>query len=304
MKIGDKKINYCIDCYKPTNHAVIAFKEVDGPDDYQETYFYSIVQCAGCDKVSYRTENVDYEQAIQYDDENWGPDVIISTYPQLLENHRKLKNTYYLPNEIRNIYDEAINAFSSKCYLLTAIAYRGIIEAICKDKSITGNDLNIQINKMVKNGLITQKEAERLHAVRFLGNDSVHEMSIPKPKQLFVVLDIIEHLLKNLYLIDKELNANLETIFQNFSEFKNFLSNQISKLKIGDILPLNLILGKSTRRLNVKATNLEKELIETITNGEYKYLKIGEVRAHKDSTKGMVQYYEVVETEVDFEDIF
>jgi len=307
MEKGDKKRNYCSECFKLTNHKVLSVESFRYSDDYHQVNYYSIVKCDGCDNISYRTECIDYEEMNHIEDNEWEPTITINTYPQYLQKHRGLEETYYLPRAIKNVYDEAIQAFSSKCYLLTAIAFRTIIEAICIDKSIKtnqadGDELSAKIDKLVSNGLITKTEAMRLHAVRFTGNDSVHEMVVPKPRQLFIVLGIIEHLLKNLYLIDIEIGGNLDTVIKNFSELKTLLNKHITKLTLGQSLPLGKILGKSSRRLSKKSEELEKELQEKIVAGVYKKLELGEIKPHQDPRKGDVQYYVIKDTTLDIDD--
>ncbi len=83
----------------------------------------------------------------------------------------------FIPNE----------ALASNCFLLSAVAFRTIVEAVCRDKGIKIKEIEYlkpQIDKLLKNGLITKSEAGRLLLIRFIGNDSVHEMVIPKQKDV------------------------------------------------------------------------------------------------------------------------
>jgi hypothetical protein len=61
------------------------------------------------------------------------------------------------------------------------------------------------LNKLLANGLITKKASERLHSIRYIRNDSIHELKEPEEEQLLLVLEIIHHLLNDLYLIDVEI---------------------------------------------------------------------------------------------------
>ena len=122
----------------------------------------------------------------------------------------------------RDISPRAIIVYSLKnnCYLLSGVGLRAVIEAVCIEQSITGRNLEVKINNLVKNKLITEKDANRLHSIRFLGNDSVHEMDVPNEAKLRAAIEIVEHMLKNLYLIDIEASEHLDTIISNYDDFK------------------------------------------------------------------------------------
>jgi len=128
------------------------------------------------------------------------------------------------------------------------------------------------------NKLITDKEAERLHAVRFLGNDSVHEMAVPKEKALYVVLEIVEHLLNNLYIIDHHAKPVLDMYITDFEDFQVLLLKKLKTFNTGDEFPLAKFLEKDVRRLNGKIANFETDLIANIQAGEFKRLTLGAVK--------------------------
>ncbi|ANI88833.1 hypothetical protein A9P82_05740 [Arachidicoccus ginsenosidimutans] len=171
-------------------------KEIDDLDYGMQTYY--ILECCGCESISFRTEYIDYLKA-QYEetDVNADSNKTIAIYPKQLKNRKELSSIYYLPARIQDVYEQTILALKGDSRLLAAVGFRAILEAICIEEKIKGQNLEQKINNLVKNRLITEKEAERLHTIRFLGNDSVHEMEIPSDKRLYLVLDIIEHLLNN-----------------------------------------------------------------------------------------------------------
>jgi hypothetical protein len=202
-----------------------------------------------------------------------------------------------LPYKIRLVYEDAIKAFAAKCYLLTAVAFRAVIEAVCMDKSIKikdFEDLKPQIDKLLQKGFITENERARLHLIRFLGNDSIHAMAVPKEQDLLVVLEMVEHLLKNLYVIDQQITSGLETLIKDFDSFLTFLDEKLLLLKQGEIVSLKGILGVSARRLNEKAEFFESSLIEKINGKKYKKLALWEVRPHQDKTQPDINYYKIM----------
>ncbi len=275
----DKQIkSYCQRCDFETNHEIL-FKEDfrSAADDYDYALYFMVLKCSGCETISFRREFINIESA--YPDENgvWKPDITVNTYPNKSKVKIGFENVYDLPEKIRLIYIEAINAYNAECPILTGVAFRAVIEAICIEEGITGRNLEIKINNLVRQKLITEKESKRLHSIRFIGNDSVHEMIVPKERSLRLVLNIIEHLLSNIYLIDHDGKGVLETVIDDFVDFEDLLYRCVRKINNEDEVPLAKILGKNVRRFNGKLTDFEAKLIEKIKNNEYSLLKIGKI---------------------------
>lgn len=277
----DKTIikSYCNSCQNETNHSVLSGKNLRSVDpDYHFETFYYMIECCGCETVSFRSEGHDYETSYPDEYNNWTHDITVRIYPSPLKNHRPISEQYLLPTQIRTVYSESIDALKADCKLLAGVGFRAVIEAICIDKNIPGRNLEVKITKLLANKLITDKEAERLHAVRFLGNDSVHEMSVPKEKALYVVLEIIEHLLNNLYIIDHHAKPVLDMYITDFDDFQQLLLKKLKNFNVGDEFPLAKFLEKDVRRLNGQIASFETDLITKIGNGEFKRLTIGAIK--------------------------
>jgi transcriptional regulator CtsR len=219
-------------------------------EDFHWREEFEIIECAGCENTQFRYTYGD-ETMARYDDN--GEDVEyydeIKCYPLSLNGHENLKNLYGLPLKIKTIYNETLEAFKVKSYILTGVGFRAIIEAICIDKNIAGKNLQQKINNLLKEKLITEKESKRLHSIRFLGNDSVHEMLSPEPKKLFIVLGIVEHLLNNLYLIDLNIDDYLDTMITEYNDFEELIWYFSNKLKDKEEFIIKGLLGKHIRRI-------------------------------------------------------
>lgn len=273
-------ISYCTKCQGNTNHSIIGEKLIPITNKYIniETKHF-LIECNGCSNVSYRKEFHDYDEAYPDEYDEWIHDMTIELYPQVLENHKPLEKIHIIPNEIQTVYSESIAAFKANCLLLAGVGFRAVIEAVCLDKGIIKGDLASKINNLSKGRIITEKEAERLHAIRFMGNDGVHEMEVPEKKALYVVLEIIEQLLKNLYILEHSAKPVLKLYINNFKEFKSLIIQHIKKFEVGDELPLAKYLGKDVRRLNSKINQFETELIHAIIEGSFTELKLGSNKA-------------------------
>lgn len=292
MGKSEKIKSYCDECQGTTNHAILYKKSEKSSDpDYMFERIYFVIECMGCEQVSFMQEDHDYE--VSYPDENdiWTHEISVHLYPEPLKNHKPLSEQHLLPNQLRTVYSETIEALKSNCKLLAGVGFRAIIEAICIDKQINGRNLEQKINNLARSRFITDKEAERLHAVRFMGNDSVHEIAVPKERALFVVLEIIEHLLQNLYIIDKHAKPVLETFITNFDDFEELLIQKLKKFKKDDDFPLAKYIDKDVRRLNGQISKFENELIQKIKAGEFELFNLGEVKKFGTNTSDLFQHF-------------
>lgn len=165
----------CASCDRDTWHSVLE-QYVESEYEYQMDTIYQIVQCCGCHTVSFRKVVRDYESAYPIDDNEWDVPEDISCFPSILKGHRELEDVWDLPDTVREIYTQSIQAIKDNSNILAGIGLRATIEAICNDRGITGRTLEKRIDSLAKGGLISQKDTERLHAIRFLGNDAAHEI--------------------------------------------------------------------------------------------------------------------------------
>jgi hypothetical protein len=269
--------DYCPKCQTETNHKCIYGKKIKSHphDDFQWEENYETIECLGCENVQFRIRNSDegmihivfdgQDESAEYYDES-------KYYPKNIANHQLLRDRYELPEKLRVIYIESIESLRNNCYILAGVGLRAIIEAICIDKEIAGRNLEKKINNLVKNKLITEKDGNRLHSIRFLGNDSVHEMDVPSKEKLRIALDIVEHLIKNLYLVDIVANRHLDTIISQYEDFKNLVLRKFMATTIaqGTEISLREILKKDYRRIESSyLSNFESQFIDqvaTITN--------------------------------------
>ena len=92
-----------------------------------------------------------------------------------------------------------------------------IVEGICAaygvkkgpvEKEIKGkmeirqsDKLDGKISGLREKGILTKNKAELLHAHRYLGNDALHELQVPSVEELRLGMEIIEHVLVELYEI-------------------------------------------------------------------------------------------------------
>lgn len=271
-----KKI-FCKSCGGLRNHKKLHEEKRNGNDnDYlQWIDKYLIIECLGCNYVSffhiysdtemtYQTKNGDIDY---YEDE--------TVYPYYLEQGSEIEYLSYLPKKIRDIYSETIASFKSKSLILTAGGLRAIIEAICNHLKIRKDSLDKRIDLLYKKGHLTLNESKRLHSIRFLGNDALHEIEKPKKKHLYLLLEIVNHLLANLFINDKKLEDNVETIIDTYDNFILLLKRCIKKEMINNNFTLKEILNTNIRRISKdKYSKFEDTLEDEIRNQKIDFIKI------------------------------
>ncbi|WP_324734690.1 DUF4145 domain-containing protein [Pseudomonas paeninsulae] len=97
---------------------------------------------------------------------------------------------------------------------------------------VTGKNLQIRINAMSRSGMISKSDAERLHAIGFMGNDAAHEIKKAKKQSVLIALKIIEHILLSVYVFEDEVNQYLEKPISTLDDALPILTSSLKK--IGD----------------------------------------------------------------------
>lgn len=199
----------CIVCNRPTNHTILKeeIRTLDDENGWWEETTYQIVQCAGCEKITFRQL---YTDISQFDGEDHFYDVVL--FPKRSSTTRDIKPTKNLPQNLTVIYRETIDAFNNGQYLLCTAGLRTLIEGICTDKAIAGKEitnkkgqkivstsLESKIDGLSINRFLTEDNCAALHELRFLGNEALHELNPPKIDDLIIAIEIIELTLSNIY---------------------------------------------------------------------------------------------------------
>jgi len=235
---------------------------------------YRMVKCYGCEHVSFDVETFE-ESNIRYDCD--GREEMYSehaSYPDPEGLLKPIETSWEFPSDVLRIYRETVKAINAECYTLAAAGFRAVIESICLDKQINGKSLEVKINNMKKAGIITMADRDRFHSVRFLGNDSVHEIKTPERRTLLVVLEIIEGILKNLYIYEEIISSELERPIKTIEEFISLLDDGLADKTVGTVDVLRNLLPENRRLIREDMTKFEQGLIELIINGKYNKLAL------------------------------
>lgn len=200
----------CIKCAGETVHKVLTSVGIRG--DQTESDFsvqwnddYQIIECGGCKSKSFRNVYSNSEDYHQVSEDDWAYDESESLYPSRVKERKRIGNEeHYLPNKVRGIYDETIQALNNNSPILAGIGLRALIETICKEKNSEGGNLLQKIDDLVVKQVLTPAGSKILHKIRSLGNDAAHEVKPHSEKQLGLAMDIVEHVLTDVYILPKK----------------------------------------------------------------------------------------------------
>lgn len=292
----------CKSCAKSTRHLVLHCHEHEtDPEGYHMKDSWGIVRCEGCWTVYFRHKHDDFEQVREDRDGNRRHTIEITTYPRSVPFHKPLQGTYWVPNLIRKVYRQTLSAYGEKAYVLASIGFRATIEAVCNHLDVSGANLEKRIDQLFKGGYVSNADKKRLHAIRFLGNDAAHEIKEPSENDLKVALDIVEHLLNSVFILEHKAKS-LQTVIEDYSEFEKLLASCTKSADPVQTVSLSALLGTSRRLVGNNVDSFEKKLIEELEAGSIKYLLLdGQSKVQgKD-----VQLYKIGDTSEieDFDDI-
>jgi hypothetical protein len=200
----------CTKCSGKTAHKVVSSYDLSGDgDSIQWSIDHQIVQCQGCKTIAFRKASSSSEDWVQTSYDGDGEYVIDENiYPSRVEGIKGLgEDTHYLPTNVRRIYEETLQALSNQSPVLAGIGLRALLETVCKEKNATGHDLLKKIDSLVGASVLTPASAAILHKIRTLGNKAAHEVKPHSDKQLGLAMNIVEHLLKDVYILPKQVES-------------------------------------------------------------------------------------------------
>lgn len=246
---------FCQACRGERKHTVLFEKKTSGSEDdynFQWVTRFRTIECAGCENISFLKMYGDNFMMREDSEGNMEYYEDAEVYPPFLAQGEELSSIHQIPDNIKSIYKETINAFKVSSLLLTAAGFRAVIEATCNQLKIKQANLAERIDLLHINGYLSKAESRRLHSIRFLGNNALHEIQTPKAEQLVILLSIINHLLNNLFISDKLLKNKLDIPLDNYEDFTNVIKRSIRKDMIGKAVQLDDLLGKAKQLISNK----------------------------------------------------
>lgn len=198
----------CLKCSHTTNHAVLAevvenYEDQSGGNLYWHTANHQTLQCRGCGEFSFRIASTNSEEGEHDVEGNYEAVESVVIYPPRHAGLRRIQDVelWSLHVKLRTIYKETCAALASELPVLAAIGMRAIVETVCKQKNAEGKDLHKRIESLVQLNVLSPGNAQILHHIRSLGNDAAHEVEPHTPEQLALAMDVIDHLIQDVFLL-------------------------------------------------------------------------------------------------------
>lgn len=208
----------CAKCNRETRHLIISSYEkrceedCGGGNSIEWYDSWQIIQCQGCEDLSFRKEHFFSEDVYQIAEDEWEDGTIVTLYPKRTKNMRAVKDFNNVPTKLRNIYIESLDAFNNSSFILTAVGLRALVEGLCSELTITdgpvktGNgdikrkaNLEGKIFGLAEKGHLTEAGAKFLHEHRIMGNEAVHALRKTSRDDLSMAIDILEHSLDQIF---------------------------------------------------------------------------------------------------------
>lgn len=285
----------CRSCARGTRHRVLyELKDRVRSDIFHDVYTWQVVRCLGCDTMGFRHQHDDFDSVKELADGSTTHSTTSKRYPLALNGRQALGIPFFsAPRLIRQVYQQTISAYAGDSPILAGIGLRATIEAVCNEQKISGNSLEKRIDQLYKTGLISNGDKRRLHAIRFLGNDAAHEIREPKEDELRVALDIVDHLINSVYILEyraKKMDLPVET----FEEFITLLESCAKASESEQPQSLASILGRHKRRVGAELPSFDTTLAKAINLGTIKFLEF----SSEEMVEGKpVQLYRIVKDE-------
>lgn len=204
---GHEVLVACSKCTGRTAHEVVASLDESGRDDDYDVQWetnYQIIRCKGCKFTSFRSASSNSEDYFQVAEEEWEQAVDEKLYPSRLEGRKDLGDgEFLLPTDTRRVYRETLQALVNNSPVLAGIGLRALVESVCKERNAVGDNLFKQIDNLAEQHILTPASAKILHKIRSLGNAAAHEVKPHTEKQLGLAMDVVEHLLRDVYILPK-----------------------------------------------------------------------------------------------------
>lgn len=280
----------CYECNRGTKHTVVCSKIVSNlSSDYRCDTKYFIIECNGCGNISFRKEFHDYEDWYQIGEDEYEHSIDVEIFPHYIDGHSPIEEGLKIPQLVDNIYRESLQAIKEGAFTLAGLGLRATIEAICNHKEIKGKNLQVRINTMQRSGMISKSDADRLHAIRFMGNDAAHEIKKARKESVLIALKIIEHMLLSVYILEDQVNKHLEPPINSINEAIELLKDNLYNMEPSAIFTFAKWVGNAKRRMDENIEHLENELNDLILQGTFKWVEL--VDAPEGAHESKLKWY-------------
>ena len=282
----------CPNCEKKMYHDIL-LRDHDNTESKENNISVNrmIVQCRGCLAKSFSQVTAFFDDAYLSEvDEVWEIPEHVVSFPKITDVKSSISSFYNVPRIVRIIYMEALLAVKEDTAILAGLGLRATLEAICNDQDVKGKNLELKITKLQTEGLISKKDSERLHGIRFMGNDAAHDIKTHTKEQISVAVKIVDHLINTLYILENEVEGKLDTTISEYTEFQKLLITRLTNFSRGEEIPLAKILESDVRRFQGRLPDMEAKLKEEIVSKRLTLIELGKIDFYMNSPEKKQHY--------------
>jgi len=180
---------YCNSCLRETSHDVLASREHEWEQDpeypsIQAVDTYQMVQCRGCDSISFCFREF-CSEAVGLGD----PGERITKYPPaMIRRHPRWAGN--LPRPFDALLREVYTACITGAPTLAAMGIRAIIDGVATNKVGDQGNFSTKVEALVAGEFISSYQKEILDAAFDAGSAAMHRAYCPSSKTLEDLLDI------------------------------------------------------------------------------------------------------------------
>jgi Domain of unknown function (DUF4145) len=196
----------CVGCDRPVIGTTRGFvvdtslipDDVDNPEDFAGLIFrYTLLECERKHAILVAQQDTGEDPyAFNWDDP-------LQVYPQ-----RERQLSFMIPEQLRQIHDEAQACFSAKAYTAAAVMAGRALEATCSLNGIRTRNLHQALARMKDAGLIDGRLWEWADTLRTVRNSAAHyDGSVVSKQDAADALAFNEALLDYLYVLTARFNA-------------------------------------------------------------------------------------------------
>jgi hypothetical protein len=156
------------------------------------SYYYYLIQCKGCETVRLKI----VESFSEWEENQ------VSYYPAPV-SRRMPDWLYRLPKDHRELVLEVYSAIHAKHYRIAMMGARTLIDMTMIDKVGDVGTFEEKLKEFVLNEYTTNKQKDVLVSALDAGSASAHRGHVPSVDVVKAVMDIVEHVLHNVYIIER-----------------------------------------------------------------------------------------------------
>jgi len=202
------ELSYCRHCGGGRRHTIIAKKERYWSNDEAQVNgsdTWSILECRGCQNVNFVHTHW-FSEDTEYGDEGPEPIVHRDLYPPSPPRPMpEWASELWLSLSrkgvwVAKLHSDIYEALGTGAFSLAAMGTRAIVDFVVTSKVGDAGGFAKKLETMRVKGLITEVEAEIVNAAFDVGSAAAHRGYSPEREDVYLLLDVTETLLRQLYI--------------------------------------------------------------------------------------------------------